>query len=287
MLETEQEGTTNEDHRDYGLKPLQMRIMEIMDYVHALCEKHSIRYYAIGGTAIGAVRHQGFVPWDDDLDIIMPYPDYQQFLRVCESELDTERFYLQREFTDELPKPFSKVRLNNTTYIEQVNPPQGMHQGIFIDVMCLHAGADTTVGRMLQFLAAKVVAARGLAMVDYRTQSVAKKAFIKTVCWLPKRFVFGAVAGFVARWEGKDTKTVCHIYGRAGFKQSFFPKAYVGQGQLVPFEQSQIRVFDDVDGFLTTRFGDYMRLPPHAERLADQHATKVDIARSYTYYTGE
>lgn len=259
--------------------------MQIMEQVHDLCARHDINYYAIGGTAIGAMRHRGFVPWDDDLDIIMPFHDYHRFLKVCADELDTDRFYLQPEFTRELPKPFTKVRMNNTTYIEAVNPNNGMHQGIFIDVMCLHQAPRIRWLRRLQFFAAKIVSARGLVNVCYRTDSFSKRLFLRLVSGIPETIVFGYIRRFVERWNGKDTGWVGHVYSRAKFSQSYFPEAFVGKPRLVPFEQSCIAVFENVEGFLKTRFGDYMQLPDEQQRRAAQHAELVDLERDYRHYT--
>jgi len=81
--------------KDYK-KDLQLKMLEIIKYMDKLCKKHDIEYYLIYGSALGAVRHKGFIPWDDDMDVGMTYENYKKFIDVCEKELDTSKYFLQR-----------------------------------------------------------------------------------------------------------------------------------------------------------------------------------------------
>ena len=118
---------------DYGILKLQNKILEIMAYIDEFCRNNEITYYLMGGSALGAMRHGGFIPWDDDLDIFMPYKDYMKFIQLCETKLDEDRFYLQKEDTPENPYYFSKLRMNGTTCLSPVIDIG--HQGIFVDII--------------------------------------------------------------------------------------------------------------------------------------------------------
>ena len=95
------------------VKHLQRVILGIITDIDALCQKNSIDYYLVGGSTIGAVRHKGFIPWDDDLDIIMTHANYEKFIKVCNEQLDREKYYFQ-EGRKDWPLNYSKVRLRHT-----------------------------------------------------------------------------------------------------------------------------------------------------------------------------
>ena len=95
------------------LRHLQNVILSIMKDMDKLCQENGIEYYLLGGSAIGAIRHKGFIPWDDDLDIIMSHDNYDKFIEVCKTKLDTNKYYLQEGGKD-WPLCFSKIKLHGT-----------------------------------------------------------------------------------------------------------------------------------------------------------------------------
>ena len=95
------------------LQHLQKVILSIVKDIDDLCKKNNIEYYLFGGSAIGAVRHKGFIPWDDDLDIVMDHHNYDRFIRVCRNQLDAEKYFFQEGLVD-WPALYSKVRLKGT-----------------------------------------------------------------------------------------------------------------------------------------------------------------------------
>ena len=97
-------------------------MLEMLREVDRICKKHQIQYTLFAGTLLGAVRHQGFIPWDDDLDIVMLRPEYERFLKIAAQEIDTRAFYLQAEFSSHWPMFFTKLRRNGTACIERYVP---------------------------------------------------------------------------------------------------------------------------------------------------------------------
>ncbi len=126
-----------EEYEDLSLRDAQMLMVDVLKDVHELCEKHGIKYFLDAGTLIGAVRHKGFIPWDDDIDIGMIREEYNKFLEIAPKELP-KHLFLQTFETDEYynvyPTP-CKVRYNNTLFLEDgTEENYKMHNGIFIDV---------------------------------------------------------------------------------------------------------------------------------------------------------
>ena len=125
------------DYEDLNLRDAQMLMVDILQEVHNLCEKHGLKYFLDAGTLIGAVRHKGFIPWDDDVDIGMPREDYNKFLEIAKKELP-EHLFLQTFATDKYydvyPVP-CKVRYNDTIFLEEhAKENHNMHNGVYIDV---------------------------------------------------------------------------------------------------------------------------------------------------------
>lgn len=114
------------------LQKIQLSMLKDFD---AVCQRHRISYQLFSGTALGAVRHKGFIPWDDDIDVVVLREDYKRFFNSASKELDSNKYYVQRELSEHWPMFFSKLRLNGTTYIEKYHSHDArIHQGIYIDI---------------------------------------------------------------------------------------------------------------------------------------------------------
>ena len=125
---------------DKTLKKLHQCEQEILDEVDRICDKYNLIYYLTGGTLLGAVRHKGFIPWDDDMDIVMPREDLEKFFDVAPSELGN-KYFLQSQKTDSnWHRLYCKVRKNNTLFIEKKTKGLKHHQGIYIDIFPLDSG---------------------------------------------------------------------------------------------------------------------------------------------------
>ena len=121
-------------YQDHELKSLRAFQMEMLAATIEICERHDISYCAIAGTVLGAVRHGGYIPWDDDLDIVMPREDYDRFIKFAKEELD-DRFFLQNFETEPAcVNYFTKIRRNGTLFVQESDVRVNMHRGIFIDI---------------------------------------------------------------------------------------------------------------------------------------------------------
>jgi lipopolysaccharide cholinephosphotransferase len=261
------------------LKALHRVLTMFANELDSFCNKHCVTYYLMGGTALGAIRHQGFIPWDDDFDIFMDRKNYLRFLSACKSDLDDDRYYLQQEDTDEWPLFFSKVRLNNTLYVEREDEIGRIHTGIYIDVMCLHNTYTNRGMRYLHFLAGRALTAIALSKRGYSTSSRIKRLAL----------IFGRILGliqvkklllkFIRLLDDHDSKFVGHFFGRAPFRNSSFPRDYLGTPRRVPFENEMLPVPSNVEDYLTMRFGsDFMKMPsPTTLEAFPSHLISFDL----------
>ena len=120
--------------KDYK-KKLQSKIFEMLKDIDKLCKENDIEYYLISGSALGAVRHKGFIPWDDDLDIGMTDENYFKFLKICEEKLDKDKYFVQTPKTEKnYYLSFAKIRDITTTLVEENNVDIDITYGVYIDV---------------------------------------------------------------------------------------------------------------------------------------------------------
>ena len=176
-----------------SVKKVQEKILYIMKFIDKLCREHDIEYYIMGGTALGAVRHGGFIPWDDDLDIFMTPKNYDRFKKVFES-IQSLEFVLQEWRTTPNYLEYAKIRLNGTTFIEEnYKDRKDMHHGIYVDIMILHKVPNSKFIQKLVYYESKFVTLYGLSQRNWKPKTKGQAFILKCLkilpCkWMAKRF---------------------------------------------------------------------------------------------------
>ena len=267
-------------NRQEVLVQQQKVLLELLGTFDCVCKKHEIKYQLFAGSALGAIRHQGIIPWDDDLDVVMLRKDYERFLEVAPKELD-EKYYLQAEFSDHWPMFFSKLRKNNTTFLERQQPKdKQMHQGIYIDIFPCDNLSDNSLIRYLQFFASKIIIAKSLDQRGYLTNSFIKKCFIFICKLLPSQPFIHFV-----QMKNKDTKDVHTFFGAAhSYKKNIYPKIWFNESIEVTFNDYKTYVTKYYDELLTKLYNEYMIEPSEEEKVCKVHGEIIDVNKSYTEY---
>lgn len=263
------------------LQEHQQALYMLLQEFDRVCKKLDIPYFLFAGSLLGAVRHQDFIPWDDDLDVVMLRRDYDRFFREAPAVLDQKGFFLQQEFTAHWPMFFSKLRLNGTTCLEKHHPKdKESHQGVYMDIFPCDQAFKSSFLRKIQFYCSKVVIAKGLYARGYDTHSRAKKLFMGVCRILPR-------APFLRIVKGPKKQTgFLHSFlgGASKFSKSVYPAACFEAQKPLPFRDGMYPVPGGYDALLTILYGDYMVLPPEQERRIKQHAFLVDLSRSWEHY---
>lgn len=264
-----------------SLSEHQQVMLELLREIDRICVDHAIPYMLFAGSALGAVRHGGFIPWDDDLDVVLLREDYERFLSLAPNELD-EKYFLQKEYSEHWPMFFSKLRKNDTACMEKFVPrdPQ-QHQGIYVDIFPADNLADGTFSAWLQFTASKVVIAKSLYCRGYLTDSIGKKAFMQFCRLLPCRPFLKAAQG---RRFQKSARVQTFFGASRSYHKSVFPREWFCETERVPFEDGCYPVSQHADALLTALYGDYMTPSPPDVREKKVHAALVDPKRSYKLY---
>ena len=256
-------------------------LKELLLEFNRVCEKYDINYILFSGTAIGAVRHKGFIPWDDDLDVAMLRTDYERFLKVAPNELDS-KYYLQAEFSEHWPLYFSKLRKNNTTCLEKYHPKdKKMHQGIYIDIFPVDNASDNKLVRQLQFFSSKIVLAKAFYRRGYDTDSFVKKIFMTFCRFMPLK----PFHRFTLLKSANNSDMVHSFFGGTSkYQKGLYQRKWFTQFLKVEFDGDKFPVSAYYDEMLTTIYGNYMQLPNEEERKSKEHALLVDAECDYSAY---
>lgn len=273
------------EQQENGVRKVQNRILDIMKYIDRLCRENGIVYYIMGGTALGAVRHGGFIPWDDDLDIFMTPDQYEAFKTVFRRE-NGSPFVLQEWRTAPGHLEYAKVRMNGTTFIEhQFRGRRDLHQGIYVDIMILHKVPKNRLTQRLVYLESKYVTLYGLSQRGWQPKSTAQAITLKALKLLPNKWLAARCYQRIYKYDSLTEEFFwCYWITKASFRGGLFDKAYFSDPADVPFEDTVLMGSKHVKEYLTARYGDYMRLPPEAERKAAVHAEIFDAEKDYTEY---
>lgn len=264
---------------EYSLLHLQEVILNIMQYIDDFCRDNKIEYYIIGGTALGAKRHGGFIPWDDDLDIAMTRPNYEKFCKLFREKSDKENFFLQEGLVD-WPCYFSKVRLLGTFLGEledEKNIPKEK-KGIFVDIFPLDNAPDKSLMQHIWYFFGKVLIAHGLLRRGYDSASIKKKLIMYMTFPLYFKPFHNLILSFIKSYNDKQTNYIGGFSLISRFKNTITPKNIWGKPVYVDFELTKLQAPADNDTFLRYYFGDYMKLPP-VEARGLRHVVELDFGK--------
>ena len=249
----------------------QLLMIKILKGVHRVCAENNIHYFLHFGTLIGAVRHNGFIPWDDDIDVGMLRSEYERFLKIVKTKLD-DNFIVQNQTNDKgFAYCFTKIMLKDTVWIEQSSiKTNKKYNGIYIDVFPFDKVPVNEQQRTKFFNKCRLINYFTLCKYKINEQKMSdnhamlKKAFVAIV---PK-FIFFRVRDFIFKKyinlnsnfliSGLWNKTVKHP----------LPEEFYKDLVLHKFEDSEFFIPTHYHEVLSAFFGDYMKLPPESERLS-------------------
>lgn len=245
--------------------------LSILHKIDDLCKRHNIKYFLIGGTLIGAVRHKGFIPWDDDLDIAMFRNDYETFIKIAKKEFCGP--YQLIDFRDDVkyPRTFAKVFRTDTKYCSKYYRELYKETGIWIDIFPIDLINAKNIEEAKQKARKRMSWATILAIVDENRnkQDCRLSIKMKLLCKFMKIFSVITIRNLMVKIYTIDNKKKCKYitnYGRGVRTQTMSIDCFV-PGKYLDFEGQKILAPEKYDEVLTNSYGDYMRLPNVEERV--------------------
>ena len=262
------------------LRKVQMVELEILKYFDSFCKEHDLHYSLSGGTLIGAIRHKGFIPWDDDVDCMMSREDYERMFEIWDKYADKEHFFLQRKDNDGgFSQSFAKIRMNNTLYLQENEPKGKYNQGLFIDIMPADRYPNGKLAQFdfkLNFLfyqlytreyppvknggAVKLISNIILFIVPKSLRPKLRKMHLK----------------HITKYNGDKSLRYISIETFDSIHRLYSPDV-LDSFIDVDFEDTKLSVTSKWEEILTVGYGDYMQLPPEEDRVLKHHPREVDL----------
>lgn len=276
------------DAYDGKLSSIQEILLGFLKEIDRICKKHNIKYFLGGGSLLGAIRHHGFIPWDDDADVMMLREDYDKFLKVLPEELPRNLSIQNNNYEKTSHFPFTKIRINNTVFsTEFTSRFSDIHNGIFLDVLAQDYTSDNSFISKLHMHAA--ASARWLVLNKWRDTPVnanskfssAVANFLKKI--FPLRFLEFVQNKLISLYKSKNNgKYLFDSMGR-NITRGAFPKEWLDEVVWVDFEDIKLPVPKEYDKYLTYLYGDYMNMIPVSQRHVSHDIIQIDLGE-YTDY---
>ena len=254
------------------VRKLQLVELEILEEVDRICQENDIKYFLCGGTLLGAIRHKGFIPWDDDIDVLMTRKNYNKFIDVCRKKLDDKYIIDCYKTNKKCSFPFIKIKKKGTLYVEQKNYNNyDDNSGIWIDIFPID-GAKSQVSKfqqkqykISQYISTLISIKTGSNY--YKNSKVKKKIYSIILSVVPYKFMTWAYEKVVSFYDVENSDYLCAFATVYTIEKETYEKKKIFPYENVEFEGRKFTGIKGYDYYLKKLYGDYMKLPPKEKRV--------------------
>ena len=271
---------------DSNIKKLQKVNIEMLGCILGIIDKYFLKYYVLGGTMLGAIRHNGFIPWDDDIDIGLPRRDYEKFLEVAMHELSDSYKIINFHTDPDYHFYITRVQDVRTKVIEKRFKYENKFTHASIDIFPIDGFPNNLLMRKVHIF--RILMHRAMMSLHYKEgiDPDRKRSRFERVClWLllklPTDKIFNAfkhkcrIDKLLRKYDMFDSKFSGNIMG-AYRTREIVPTSYYGSDSFYSFENIKLRGFQDYDSYLKQLYGDYMTLPPENNRKIHFEIIEID-----------
>lgn len=258
------------------LTKLHLVEVEILDEIVRICEKNKINYFLIGGTLLGAKRHDGFIPWDDDIDIGMLRSDYDKFIEICDNELNDEYYLDCIETNNDFHLPFAKIRKKNTLIDEQAIAHLNIKKGIFVDIFPFD-NTNKAEGFLFKFRSFLI---RSIVETIFLKKKISKKSrhplMVGILLPFSNKFLMIIQKKIMKINRNNSSKYITNYVGTYSCLKESFERKEAFPLKKISFEGKNYNCFKNPEKYLTNIYGDYMKLPP-VEKRVNHNAVEISF----------
>lgn len=265
------------------LRKLQLTQLEILKVIDELCKKHKISYSLYAGTLLGAVRHKGFIPWDDDIDICMSRKNYNRFIQVWNAERPEGYLLQNKDNTPNFSQSFSKIRKDHTTFWQKGESCDKYHIGIFVDIFPIDKMPNGKINRILfqlQCILYQLYTREHAPINGSRIEKNISNILLKAVPRSKHTYVRKLLEKKILRHNRCYTNDTIAIEILSTIKTPL-PSNLLNNYTYLQFEDREFMCFAQWDTYLKLKFGDYMQLPPEKDRGWKHKPLCLDFERNY------
>lgn len=278
----------------YGIAELQDKMLDILKFFISECDKYKLRYWLAGGTCLGALRHGGFIPWDDDLDVYMPRPDYERMWKLLGGKIMNDHYVLCR--TDKNKNYHHRVMQFvdvNTTFIHSRNVNEDVEHGVYIDIIPIDACPNTRLQRFEQFVNAVLFSIYNIqCRPEYNGGKLTGVMSFGTTVLLglvrnpeTRYRIWTRAEKQMTKYDWEKCSHIKCISSQFHELMTAFPKEWFGERKEA-FEDIMAAVPSKAEAYCKAMYGDYMALPPEEKRAVRHHTEMIDLNNSYRKYKG-